>query len=428
MICARFALVCAAALVALPTAGADPKPAPKAKPAPAAKPAKADRGAPRLNRKEAEIVDAATAAHARGDQAGILQLLAPFANKLNPARTLVVEAALKDRGLPTLGRLLGDARLTMIEQGWVGRMPKITPREAVLLLPAFDAYVEESIAPPKNIDGPEPDLTALKNVEEYEALLWKLHVRRNRAESANRVVAYANQVRGGFNEKQLARLTEPERALFRHDPKEAQDKVDRAIVDLAEHEIDARVQRLARALDVLAGDKLTAERYLAAYTWRLDSGRIREYFQALAQAQPPRQPSRPALAVADLPQQVEKLATECETKAGDLTQRAEWLFEGLHWWLRGRYGAGTEVFGLAKSQQALASPMALFPLMMPAVTPKPTAPGTTYSISEARPFYDRRHLYWWAWEDRGVVSNTQNVETSRSTNYQDWCRTGGYFY
>lgn len=389
---------------------------------------KADKGArpARLNRKEAEVVDAVALAHAAGNQVALLELLAPFASKLNDARTAIVEAAFQERFLPSLGRMLVDARLNLIEQGLVAGMPKITPREAVFLLPAFDGYVAELIAPPKG-EGPEPDLTKLEKFEEYEAILWKLHVRRNRADSARRVVEYAIVIRDMFNDKQLARLSEPDRAHFRHDAKAAREAVDKVLVDLDDRAAEARLERLIRARKVLEGTRLTGERYLAAYTWRLDAGRLREYFQGLAQTQPPRETTRPALAAVDIAATVDKLAAECEAKAGDLTQRAEWLFEGLHWWLRGRYGAGTEVFGLAKSQQALASPLALFPLMMPAETPKPTPPGSTSSVTQARPFYDRRHHYWWAWEDRGVVSSTTTQETSRSTNYQDWCK-GGYFY
>ena len=78
--------------------------------------------------------------------------------------------------------------------------------------------------------------------------------------------------------------------------------------------------------------------------------------------------------------------------AGPLTAKAALLQDGLQWWLRGRYGAGPEIMGLVKTQQAVRTPEGRLQLQMPekleAPDPFGKAPPTTLF-----PFYHRRHLH-----------------------------------
>ena len=45
-------------------------------------------------------------------------------------------------------------------------------------------------------------------------------------------------------------------------------------------------------------------------------------------------------------------------EALDLLEKSRLLYTGLHWWLRGRYGKGTDGFGLLKSPAAMKSEQA----------------------------------------------------------------------
>jgi hypothetical protein len=101
--------------------------------------------------------------------------------------------------------------------------------------------------------------------------------------------------------------------------------------------------------------------------------------------------------------------------ADGLSYKAGLFFEGLHWWLRGRYGEGPDVGGLAKSPEALVSDAALFGIYMPTETPQPSDPSDA-RVKRATPRFDRRHHYWWTWEDRrlqrgklssSIISNEQ---------------------
>ncbi len=378
-----------------------------------------------INRKELQFIEALSAAHTAGDGAQLLRTMAPWLKKAPAARVSIVEAALNDQGLPALGTLLADARLALISQGWAGSMPKVTLREALLLLPGLDEHVDSLLVPPK-VEAPLADPAKLSTIAQLEDLLWKLHVQRNRSDSAWRVAEFAAQVREDVNSAGVARLTPDERKIVEQDAGELPSRITAAIVELDEHEMRARWKRLNLAQVVLADRALTDERFFAAYTWGLDAGRLRAYVESIKSGDVPA-PREEPLSRPDLAEEIERLESQCRELAGDLTPKAQWLFEGLHWWLRGRYGAGPDVWGLAKSQQALASPAGLFPLFMPQAAPRPTAPGTRYDPGYLpMPYCDRRHHYWWAWEDRGVVSQAkQTVQTAKS--YGEWCKSG-YFY
>jgi hypothetical protein len=100
----------------------------------------------------------------------------------------------------------------------------------------------------------------------------------------------------------------------------------------------------------------------------------------------------------NLAEEVDDQAKQADELAGDLATKTEHLFEGLDWWLRGRYGRGPEVWGLAKSGAALKNRSLLIALEMPSEPPVPTPPADPRRAPV--PQFDRRHHYTWAWEDR----------------------------
>ena len=111
--------------------------------------------------------------------------------------------------------------------------------------------------------------------------------------------------------------------------------------------------------------------------------------------------------------------------AGDLVTKSRLLYHGMHWWMRGRYGLGPDGFGLLKSVAALNSPLAQFPLYMPAKTPTPTDPTISgYSV----PKFDRRHHYIWMYEYR-VLRRRHTSETKVLNRKQELTSTKlGEFY
>ena len=150
------------------------------------------------------------------------------------------------------------------------------------------------------------------------------------------------------------------------------------------------------------------DRYLA--TWALETdGRL--VHDALTAGQ--LDFMNPALNDPDLLTQITEQVKEGVELAGEkLIKKSGLLFTGLHWWMRGRYGMGTEAAGFLKSARAVTSDAALFPLYMPEETPVPTS---RYSETGTIPEVDRRHNYIWEWEYRKVVPVSTTRTGSRTS-------------
>ena len=184
-------------------------------------------------------------------------------------------------------------------------------------------------------------------------------------------------------------------------------EVQRLLCELEERQIEFRLQRLALANAVLQDPRLTAERFMAAFSAQVDAKLLAGFIQQVANNKN-RKLLRTRLADPGLAQQVARDSAQATQLAGDLTEKSRLLFVGLHWWLHGRNGTGTDVFGLAKSPAAMFSADAQMALYMPRQTPQPTDPQQLTAQQQPVPFYDRRHHYWWAWEDRRVLRSTSS--------------------
>lgn len=73
--------------------------------------------------------------------------------------------------------------------------------------------------------------------------------------------------------------------------------------------------------------------------------------------------------------------------------------------------------GLAKSVAAMDWPQAQFSLYMPPDMPKPTNPKTVATGEMPIARFDRRHHYWWAWEDRRLQHS--HLSNSHSSTHVD---------
>jgi hypothetical protein len=139
---------------------------------------------------------------------------------------------------------------------------------------------------------------------------------------------------------------------------------------------------------VLSDSKDLKLRILAAYALDFDGDYLAEVFAQ------PRDFQRERLREPDLPEHIKAVVADGRQQAGDLLAKSRFFFEGLHWWLRGRYGRGTHDQGLLKGPDALNSREALLTLMMPSEMPRPVDPAKATSIPT--PTVERRHHYVWA--------------------------------
>ncbi len=366
---------------------------------------------------ERQAVDAAARAYTQGSPLGVVQALSPVAVKFEGQRMAVLDRELADRGLPATGVLLAESRMTLAVQAGVQAAPRPSARESLVVLHALTSQYDAILAEINNDPIMAEPLVAPSKLEAYEDLLWGGHVLTNRLLAARRVAQYAASLIAPFPRKAVAELPEADRALLKADYAAAVGRVDAIERDLKERTIELRMQRLAVARQQLEKPEVTPARFKAAYAWSVDARLLGEFYRAVQQAK--RQPARPKLTDATFQAEATANAKRAEELAGDLTQKATWLFEGMHWWYRGRYGAGPELWGLAKSQDALRSAEAMFPLYMPTRPPKPIDPFAQIAAggsSEQADYPERRHHYWWAWEDRNMQSSSSSYKTQSTDN------------
>jgi hypothetical protein len=212
---------------------------------------------------------------------------------------------------------------------------------------------------------------------------------------------------GGISSSQRRRLDASDRALvedgtadLKISVKDMQDRLDETAMLI-------RLERLRSGTQILRNPELTKDRFQAAFTTSLDAQEWTQ-FQKEIESATRRKPQKTKLARPDFIKSVAKEIEKSEKLAGDLAAKSRQFHEALHWWLRGRYGAGTEIAGLAKSPSAIRNPRLMTELDMPAEPPNPRV--ASGDLNKDVPRYDRRHHYTWAWENRRV-----NVQLTQST-------------
>lgn len=358
----------------------------------------------RLTSKQMQTIESAATAWLCGRPTRALEQLAPLVGALGQDRLLLVDEALSKRQMPPAGKLLAEARLALAQQDLADKAPPPTAGEARLLLPALRDKVHEQLA---HRDGhlvmadPLPERSTIKA---YEDLLWRVHVLNNQLEVARRLAEYTARVAASIPPQMIAKLSDADRQIVEDDYRGLVTQAAEAIAELGEREIELRIRRLRLAATTLEDPALTKERFFAAYAWNVDQQLIDAFYRKKEQQDPPVF-LRDSLAELGVKEQVAADAARAKELAGDLTEKAYQLFQGLHWWTRGRYGRGPEVFGLAKSKAVLSVPQAQLWLFMPQEPPDPTSLAVGgYS------YYDRRHHYTWAWEDGRVQRTSKSVE------------------
>ncbi len=275
--------------------------------------------------------------------------------------------------------------LQIIEQGLARTTSPILPHDAVKLQGAMKARVEKLlgyIGKHSEWNAPVPT-----SIDHFEKSFWILHVLDNQLTSVSRYFDYANHVlaiakkhKFKTNEVYDASASLSEWRRLKTEMGSLRDKHQ-------SRDMELRIARVKLADKLLSESKDTAERLLSALALDLDD-------EALKKSLP-----KNDIRI----QEVQEVVDHAKNMAGkDLLKKSRLLFAGLHWWFRGRYGAGTAAGGFLKDAASLKSPSIMFGLMMPIEQPIPTAPGTKESV----PSIDRRHHYLWQLESRRITSGS----------------------
>lgn len=322
-----------------------------------------------------------------------------------------VNSFLKGSGVPELGPLLVDARLELLKSNYQGRIPKPSPRELQLTIPAFQNEIDKSIASiessdfMKTIDKPAQDFDA------YEDMLWKAHVARNQLVNVGHLLknahGYANEMKKGGRRRGKNNTKEQPTTLDSFVDLAKQMKA--LLQNVDERTIELRIGRLQYAINQLKSDD-KAQQIKAAWAIEIDGNLLSEWIEKV---DADTNFVRDSLNRAGLIEELSGIVENGRELAGeDLLKKSRLFFTGLHWWFRGRYGAGPEGYGFLKRVSALRSSDDMFGLYMPSEKPIPTPPNNSdYPIPEV----DRRHHYIWMFEYRRLYTSRSQFTTNQRT-------------
>jgi hypothetical protein len=331
-----------------------------------------------------------------GDLVAIVRSGTALASRMKPDDRPAVDRLLTENGLPALADLVTDARLKVIELGLVKSPAFATPQEALILLPTLKTRIEKVLA--SGNAHPAFQNSAPATLDEFEKLLWSMHVFTNQSASAARFCDFAQELKGTAEKLKAKAKGNDATAVLQTDWSRIKADLAWLRERFVQRDRDLRVARLALADRILTESRDVGERLRAALAVDMDGEGV------------PASLAKDSQVSAEVRQKVADTVAHARKAAGpELLQKSRLLFTGLHWWLRGRYGMGTAGGGLLKDTTALTSPEAMFGLLMPIQPPIPTPSA----VREPVPLVDRRHHYLWQFETRELVGNRIKNSTSQ---------------
>jgi len=303
-----------------------------------------------------------------------------------------VDSWLKQKRIPGVGSLLTENRLNLIFKGAGRDLPNPSNRELLLLIPAMEELTKRIYEKSSEHRALDRNAAQPSTFDEFEELLWGIHVFHNELNTAGLTSRYANQLSGLtkrinreiLNEKQLA-IIDTDFGVFSR-------QLAGIRTDLLKREAEIRLLRYKFSEDYLKPSAKFMDQILAIQAIQTDSRLLADYLK--------RGPSPdPKKSSAELSSELQKRTKQYVAQNSKLAAQSLALYHGLHYWMRGRYGLGDTAMGLLKSPQAMKTKQGRFALYMPKKPPKATDP-----LKErlAKPDYERRHHYHWCFEDRDI--------------------------
>jgi hypothetical protein len=341
-------------------------------------------------------------AYQQGNALRVLEKFSTLLPRISEPQIAAMDALLAENELPSVGRMLVEARLAMVEQKLADQLPKAHPREVLLVVPEFQQGIAETLA--VRADHPlfGNSLPQPASFEEYERLFWEAQMLQQRLLAAAQVAEHGRQLVLSMKGANLRLMSQQDRAVLETDFGSLLAQLAHMSTDLQEREVALRVRRFEFAANIIEQSNEFKQRFLAAWAVDSDGDQLAEFFK------PAKDQQRFALDELNRPELAATIAAKtsaARSKAGDLIKKSRLFQMGLQWWLRGRYGHGPEGQGMLKSQLALVSPQAEFGLYMPLKPPEPTDPMT--ATSQLAPEVDRRHHYIWMFEYRKITASSQ---------------------
>ncbi|MSR59212.1 MAG: hypothetical protein EXS05_16475 [Planctomycetaceae bacterium] len=383
-------------------------------------------------------VDKINAAYNAGQLEAVWRVLAPAIAAQKDETTAKFDEALAAKKLPPSRELLVQARLKLLLEGRTGVLPAPKLRERLLVLEALQSHVRDPLKELAEHPLMQADLPPCESMKHFDKRLAEIGRLRGKLRLADICARYARELAAKVPAPARAKLTERERDMVAQSANYLASPVADSDQKFMELDLETRLHRLRYGVAMLNEPNLTKEKFIAAASTRWDALALKEALatalssaaktggnttcggtddDATAAATVPIVFHRQGLNQPELPDEVARLEKEAGALAGPLADKSERFALGLEAWLRGRYGSGPDVWGLAKSSAALKQKDLLGQVFMPLELPNALATGDQRGQSPRYP--NRRHQYIWAWEDHRLVTATLTDRISRKGSIDD---------
>lgn len=344
------------------------------------------------------VVEQVVPAYRSNKMLDVLKALSPLLARMKDEQIPAFDTLLQDNQLPQIQQLVTDGRLMLLRVGKTRGLPNPRGAELRLLLTELEARVTPVVNKARTHSLMGPELPRPANWKEYDELFWSAHVLGNELINTRQIAAYGAAVSAATSKRQdLEGLP-----VF----SELLTTVDETGMELSQRRVEMHFHRLVLAERILQETHDLEQRIFAAYSVDFDGNVLQEFLKENKADEEGSRPKllRKQLAVAGIDVRVATLIDSGKESAGDMLAKSRLFFEGLHFWMRGRYGRGTDQGGLMKSRYAIQSPQAQVALLMPMEPPEPNDPlaGKEYQT----PQVDRRHHYIWATEQPRLQPTT----------------------
>ena len=336
-----------------------------------------------------------------------LKLSMPLIKSSKPEQLEIIDQMCSDRGVATVSEWFAELVVDKALQGIDPvRATKSRQMARVVLFGVADELeeFEQSLARHVVMQNPQEVPT---DFQESEKLFWDLHVLHNEFDNNSKKLQLANALLKRHN-KALKRQGDREALVQRF--AEIKSRLEEQYKDIDERAAELRLQRFKVAHQTLTDEENEDNFELlltSAMALEQDGQVLTAFFKDNDAI------SRESLSVESLSDEILSMLKSGREAGGEVTKKASLFRNGLHYWVRGRYGAGPLTGGLVKAPNATDSISSMELLSMPKLRDKPIS--SYHSEEETTAGYDRRHHYTWAAEYR-PVRTVQGKTTSRTAS------------
>lgn len=360
-----------------------------------------------------QVVEQIVPAIQSDDEIAFLNASIVLIESSKPEKLAAIDELCREQGVEPLQKYFADLVLDKTAEG-------IDPRSAVSDLNMskviFDGLLRQmaefETALADHVVMQEP-LAVPTNFQESEEVFWEIHVLHNEFDNLAKKVQLGHAILSQ-HQKKLRRNNEGQLPAEKLATLEG--RLNEKYNEIAERAADLRLQRFNSAHATLSNSASKDDFELmltSAMSLEQDGSVLATFLSDNSDGSDGL--SRDVLKAEGLRKQVETMLESGRKSAGDVAIKANLFRNGLHYWLRGRYGAGPEVNGLVKAEGATGSAVAMEMLYMPKEMGKPIS--MFHPEEETTLGFERRHYYTWAAEYRPVVKGPSGQSGSETFDF-----------